>query len=130
MRIILDVDGTLTVDDPRVDYAERLPRRDVIERVNRLHRRGATIVVYSARNMRTYRGNLGKIHKHTLPVLLAWLERHSVAFDEIHMGKPWCGAEGFYVRDRSMRPSEFLALSESELDERLGLPAGEGADGA
>ncbi|WP_374407119.1 capsular biosynthesis protein [Pelagerythrobacter sp.] len=125
MRIILDVDGTLTVDDPTVDYADRLPRRDVIERVNHLHRRGATIVVYSARNMRTHRGNVGKINKHTLPVLLDWLDRHSVAFDEIHMGKPWCGTEGFYVHDRSMRPSQFLALPLDELD-RLMAPAREG----
>lgn len=127
LRIILDVDGTLTVDDPSVDYADRLPRRDVIDRVNRLHRRGATIVVYSARNMRTYRGNVGKVNKHALPVLIAWLERHSVAFDEIHMGKPWCGTEGFYVRERSMRPSQFLALPESELEERLGRPGERGA---
>ena len=130
MRIILDVDGTLTVDDPSVDYADRLPRRDVIERVNHLHRRGATIVIYSARNMRTYRGSVGRINKHTLPVLLDWLERHAVSFDEIHMGKPWCGNEGFYVCERSMRPSRFLALPIAELEQRLGIPSAEEARGA
>ncbi len=109
-RLVVDVDGTLTIDDSTPDYRAKEPRRDVIERVNALHAAGVRIVLYSARNMRTYAGNVGLINKHTLPVLIAWLAEHGVRYDEIHMGKPWCGTEGFYVKLRSMRPSQFLAL--------------------
>jgi len=28
----------------------------------------------------------------------------------LHVGKPWCGEDGFYVDDKAVRPSEFLAL--------------------
>ena len=35
------------------------------------------------------------------------------------MGKPWCGHEGFYVDDKAIRPSEFLALSRAEITELL-----------
>jgi capsule biosynthesis phosphatase len=83
---------------------------DVIDRVNALHAAGVRIIVYSARNMRTYAGNVGLINKHTLPVLISWLAKHGVRYDEIHMGKPWCGLEGFYVKARSLRPSRFVDL--------------------
>lgn len=125
MRLIVDVDGTLTHDDARVEYGERHPRTDVIERVNALHARGVTVVIYSARNMRTFQGNLGLINKHTLPVLMDWLERHGVRYDEIYMGKPWCGHEGFYVQSRSIRPDRFVNLPLRELETILGLEAGE-----
>lgn len=123
MRIILDVDGTLTVDDPARDYPSREPRTDVIERVNHLHRCGARIVVYSARNMRTYSANTGLITRHTVGPLVEWLDRHGVCFDELHIGKPWCGPEGFYVHGRSLRPSRFAALSLDEIERLFGLTA-------
>lgn len=124
MRLIVDVDGTLTLDDTSVSYGERQPRRDVIERVNALHARGVRIVIYSARNMRTYEGNVGLVNKHTLPVLMEWLDRHNVRYDEIHMGKPWCGSEGFYVQSRSLRPDRFLSLPLEEIEALLGLADG------
>ena len=117
--LIVDVDGTLTQDDPNLSYSDRLPRLDVIARVNELHRRGVQIVIYSARNMRTHQGNLGLINLHTLPVLLSWLERHGVCYHEIHMGKPWCGTEGFYVRSKGIRPECFLELPIEEIEEML-----------
>jgi capsule biosynthesis phosphatase len=118
-ELIVDVDGTLTYDDTRLDYGMREPRRDVIERVNALHGLGVRIIIYSARNMRTYDGNLGLINRHTMPVLLAWLDKHGVRFDEIYMGKPWCGNDGFYVQSRSMRPERFVQLSAHELKELI-----------
>jgi capsule biosynthesis phosphatase len=127
MRLIVDVDGTLTRDDSSVPYSERMPRSDVIARVNGLHARGVRIIIYSARNMRTYKGNVGLINKNTLPVLMGWLERHGVRYDEIHMGKPWCGADGFYIQSRSLRPDSFVTLPFEEIETMLGLESGEGA---
>ena len=127
MRLIVDVDGTLTHDDSSVPYSERLPRSDVIAQVNALHARGARVVIYSARNMRTHKGNVGLINKHTLPVLMKWLERHGVRYDEIHMGKPWCGTDGFYIQSRSLRPDSFVTLAVEEIASMLGLESDEGA---
>ena len=126
MRLIVDVDGTLTHDDSSVPYSQRLPRTDVIARVNALHARGARIVIYSARNMRTYKGNVGLINKNTLPILMDWLERHGVCYDEIHMGKPWCGTDGFYIQSRSLRPKSFVALPVEAIAAMLGLGSAEG----
>lgn len=70
----------------------------------------------TARNMRTYEGNIGKINIHTLPIIIDWLNKHNVPFDEIIVGKPWCGNEGFYVDDRAVRPDEFSRMSMDELN--------------
>lgn len=123
MRLIVDVDGTLTQDDPGLNYSDRLPRQDVIAKVNALQACGVRIIIYSARNMRTHQGNIGLINKHTLPVLMAWLERHGVRYDEIHVGKPWCGTEGFYVQSKSVRPDRFLQLPLEELQALIGMDA-------
>ncbi|TOH10543.1 capsular biosynthesis protein, partial [Vibrio parahaemolyticus] len=72
-----------------------------------------------ARNMRTYEGNIGKINIHTLPIITKWLNEHNVPYDEILVGKPWCGHDGFYIDDRAIRPSEFVNLSYSQITQLL-----------
>jgi len=110
-RLVFDLDGVLTIDDPSRSYADREPNLAVIEKLRDYKTQGFEIVICSARNMRTFGGQVGKINANTLPVMIDWLRRHQVPFDEIHVGKPWCGDEGFYVDDRAVRPSEFVALS-------------------
>jgi capsule biosynthesis phosphatase len=50
-------------------------------------------------------------------VLLKWLEKWSIPYDEIVYGKVWPGHHGFYVDDRTIRPNEFLQYDVEELDE-------------
>jgi len=108
--LVVDIDGTLcpskTAD---ADYADLAPHAAMLERLRAWRAAGYRIVLHTSRNMRTYEGNLGLINKHTAPVLLAWLERWDVPYDELHFGKPWAGDDGFYVDDRAVRPDEFLA---------------------
>lgn len=117
-NLIVDLDGTITTADTS-DYANVSPNLDVIERLKEYRDKGFTITISTARNMRTYKGNVGKINIHTLPVITEWLEKHDVPYDEILVGKPWCGKEGFYIDDRAIRPSEFAALSLEQINELL-----------
>ena len=110
-RLVFDLDGVLTIDDPGRSYADREPNLAVIDKLRDYKAQGFEIVICSARNMRTYGGQIGKINANTLPTVIDWLRRHDIPFDEIHVGKPWCGDEGFYVDDRAVRPREFLDLS-------------------
>jgi capsule biosynthesis phosphatase len=121
-RLVFDLDGTIALDEPDRPYAERRPNLALIAQLRAYKAEGFEIIIASARNMRTYGGQIGKINANTLPVILDWLARHDVPYDEIHVGKPWCGTEGFYVDDKAIRPSEFLALS---LDEIRALLAAE-----
>jgi capsule biosynthesis phosphatase len=124
-RLIIDLDETITLAAPHgaplsVDtrpeqaqsgYARALPNLALIARLREYRAQGFEIVISTSRGMRSFENNIGRINAHTLPVILDWLGRHDVPFDEIHVGKPWCGMEGFYVDDKSIRPSEFLRYS-------------------
>ena len=70
--------------------------------------------------MRTYDGNLGLINANTLPVVMRWLDENDIPYDEILMGKPWCGIDGFYVDDKAVRPNEFKELSYEKIKELIG----------
>jgi capsule biosynthesis phosphatase len=118
-KIIVDLDGTLTKSDETKSYLDLHPDLDLVEVLRNYHERGYQVAIYTARNMRTYNNNIGSINAHTIPIIIDWLRRHNVPFDEIHVGKPWCGNDGFYVDDRAVRPSEFKKFSEVELKELL-----------
>jgi capsule biosynthesis phosphatase len=109
-RLVVDLDGTLTIDAPGVPYADKAPNLAMIAKLREYKAEGFEIAIATARNMRTYAGSIGHINANTLPVVLAWLDRHGVPYDEVHVGKPWCGDDGFYIDDKAIRPSEFLRL--------------------
>ena len=117
-RLIVDVDGTICKTE-NGDDKNSLPNKELIEKLRSYQANGFVIVLMTSRNMRTYSGNLGLINVDTLPTLIDWLQKHCVPYDEIHMAKPWCGFEGFYVDDKSIRPSEFSKMSYEEIRELL-----------
>lgn len=113
-RLVIDLDDTIcrTTDG---DYANAQPVEGVVQRLHEYRGMGFEIVISTSRNVRTFQGNVGKITAHTLPIIIDWLRRHSIPYDEIYVAKPWCGHEGFYVDDRAVRPSEFQQLSHAEI---------------
>ena len=119
-RLIFDLDDTLCTTQ-NGDYANAQPITEVIEKLRDYHRQGFTIVINTSRNMRTYQGNIGAINKNTLPIILDWLRRHDIPYDELYVGKPWCGFEGFYVDDKAIRPDELVKLSYAEICQLLDL---------
>lgn len=118
--IVIDVDGTLTIDRVKEEtYSDVAVKKEILNRLVQLKSEGYWIILSTSRNMRTYDGNIGQIIKHTAPVLIEWLERHNVPYDELHFGKPWCGEGGVYVDDRAIRPREFAELNFSEIEALL-----------
>lgn len=115
-RLVVDLDDTLTKNNPDLSYSNKEPNLPLIEKLRDYKSQGFEILIQTARNMRTYQGAVGKINANTLPVIIEWLKKHDVPYDEIYVGKPWCGTEGFYIDDRAVRPSEFLSLSLEEIN--------------
>jgi capsule biosynthesis phosphatase len=115
--IVIDLDDTITINSSSELYPNKLPNIAVVEKLREYRRDGFKIVIFTARNQKTYDGNLGLRKLHTLPVILTWLKKHNVPFDEIRLEKPWCGDGGFYVDDKAIRPSEFLKLDYSAIKE-------------
>jgi capsule biosynthesis phosphatase len=118
-RIVFDLDGTLTYDEPDKPYASRRPRPEMRSLLLDYRSKGFTIVIASSRNMRTHNNSVGVINAKTLPVMFAWLAEHDIPFDEIHIGKPWCGEDGFYVDDKAVRPSELRSMSYDAIRDML-----------
>lgn len=118
-RLVMDIDGTLTHLSPGTPYFEVKPRLDMVEKVKEYHRQGFEIILYTSRNMNTYQKSVGEITAFTVPIIIEWLNKYSIPYNELHVGKPWCGKEGFYVDDKAIRPSEFKAKSLEEIHQLL-----------
>lgn len=117
-KLVVDMDDTITVTE-KGDYVNSKPIEETIRLLREYRDKGFKIVIHSSRQMRTYEGQVGKINVHTLPNIINWLNKYDVPFDEIIVGKPWCGFTGFYIDDKSIRPSEFHKMTLEEIDEML-----------
>ncbi len=117
-KIIIDLDDTIctTINS---DYLNSKPIEGVVSKLLEYKSLGFSIVINTSRNMRSYNSNIGVINKKTLPKIVDWLNKNKIPFDEIYVGKPWCGFDGFYVDDKSIRPSEFINLSYDEIKKLL-----------
>ena len=117
-KLVVDLDDTLsyTING---DYENSKPITPVIEMLKAYKENGFQIVIYSSRQMRTYNGQIGKININTLPNIINWLNKNNVPYDEIIVGKPWCGFDGWYIDDKAIRPSEFLSMSQDEIQHML-----------
>ena len=113
-RLIMDLDNTISFNTAG-NYSDAAPNIPVIDKMRQYSAKGFDIVIFTARNMRTHEGNVGKIQMNTVPVIMEWLSRHDVPCDELLIGKPWCGHDGFYVDDKSIRPDEFVDMSYDEI---------------
>jgi capsule biosynthesis phosphatase len=118
---IMDIDGTICQahldESGKYDYVNADPFQQVIDKVNQLYEDGHTIILFTARGMRTHKGNVKKIKELVLPVLEDWLKRHEVKYHEIQVGKPW-GPHPIYVDDRCLSIKSF-ANSNPEFFENI-----------
>lgn len=115
-KLIIDVDFTIS---RKVDsYENAQPNIEMITMIREYKKKGYYISLFSARNMKTYNGDITLIEQKTRPILETWLIKNNIPFDELILGKPW-NDEGFYIDDNAVRPLEFLSKSEEEILETL-----------
>jgi len=90
MRIVVDIDGTLTrIKYPREGYDELPAYREMVTWLRQMKAEGHTVVIYTARRMKTHGGNVGKILAESGKPLIEWLEREGIPHDEVFLGKPF-----------------------------------------
>lgn len=118
LTFCFDIDGTLCpIKKKDEEYIDLVPYKEMLDKLKEYKEGGAKIVLFTSRNMNSYDGNIGLINANTAKVLLKWLDKWEIPYDEIIYGKPWPGHKGFYVDDRTVRPDEFLKYSVDELQE-------------
>jgi capsule biosynthesis phosphatase len=111
-RIVFDLDRTL-LSPPKVpgDYSTCVPYTATVDFVRFLKSQGHTIIINTARGMRSRGGNLGRIATEVAPCVYDSLKKWSIPADEVYFGKPY---GHFYVDD--------LAVSAfADLDKELGF---------
>lgn len=114
--LVVDVDGTLTLGKQEgMNYGSDLVCSEMKRKLISLKSEGYWIILHTSRSMRSHEGNIGAIMKHTAPILINWLAKNEIPYDEIHFGKPWCGHDGIYIDDRAVRPREFVENSMEQI---------------
>ena len=105
-RFCFDLDNTL-VTYPRVknDYSSVEPITRNINFCNFLKDLGHTIIIYTARRMRTHSGNVGAVIGDIASVTIETLNRFNIKYDELYFGKPYAH---FYIDDLAVKSFDDL----------------------
>lgn len=111
-RICFDLDNTL-VSSPAIkgDYSTVRPILKNIEYLRFLKKVGHTIIIYTARRMKTHNGNVGKVIQDIAKITINTLEKFDIPYDELIFGKPYAD---FYIDDLAVN-------SNLDLEKELGI---------
>ena len=105
-RICFDLDNTL-VSYPKIknDYTSVVPIYNNINFLKYLKSFGHTIIIYTARRMKTHKGNVGKCICDIGKITFDTLAKFDIPFDEIYFGKPYAD---IYIDDLALNCSNSL----------------------
>ena len=99
-RICFDLDNTIvTFPSVRDDYTSVKPIKKNICFLKYLKSFGNTIIIYTARRMKTHNGNIGKINSDIGKITFETLDKFNIPYDEIYFGKPHAD---FYIDDLAL----------------------------
>lgn len=106
MRICFDLDNTL-VSFPKLtnDYTTVEPIQKNIHFLKYLKSFGHTIIIYTARRMKTHNGCVGKIMSDVGSITFDTLTKFDIPYDEIYFGKPHANV---YIDDLGLNAYECL----------------------
>ena len=108
---IIDVDDTILTtplnEDGQYEYDKSTLISPSVERIRSLKEEGHTIILFTARGMRTFNGDVKKIKKEHQERLITWLSDNEVPYDSLVFGKPW-GDNPIYVDNRNLSLHSFV----------------------
>lgn len=101
-RFCFDFDLTL-VSAPKIknDYSTVEPIPQMIDILRRLKASGHHIIIYTARRMKTHKGNVGLVIADIASTTLETIKKFNIPCDEIYFGKPYAD---FYIDDKAVNP--------------------------
>jgi len=96
-RFCFDLDNTL-VSYPKIkgDYSTCEPINKNIVYLNHLKKLGHYIIIYTARRMKTFQGDVKKVKKNIESLTINQINKLSIQYDELVFGKPYAD---FYIDD-------------------------------
>ena len=120
LRFCFDLDNTL-VTYPRIkdDYTTCDPIEANIKILKQLKEMGHTIIIHTARRMRTHSGNIGAVIADIGSLTIATLEKFEIPYDELIFGKPYAN---FYIDDLGISTasniSQEIGFHKNDIKER------------
>ena len=116
---VFDIDDTISFapldDKGNGIYHLAKPNTHVIQKINNLYNSGNTIILFTARGMRTFNGDVDKIKEKHSKTLIDWLDKYQVPYNELIFGKPW-GPNVYYIDDKNLTLNQFLLYSHEDYD--------------
>ena len=105
-RFCFDLDETL-VTLPLIsgNYETVEPKHENIKFLNFLKSHGHYIIIYTARRMRTHKGNINKVIKDIKKITIKQLKKFNIRYDELIFGKPYAH---YYIDDLAINAYENL----------------------
>lgn len=101
MRICFDIDGTICeYRSIGGDYASVRPLPHAVAFIQARKAEGHTIILQTARHMKTCHGNVGLAVARQGEVLHRWLAAHQIPYDELVYGKPHAD---LYIDDNAIQ---------------------------
>jgi capsule biosynthesis phosphatase len=108
-RICFDLDNTLvTFPSEKGDYTSVQPIQRNIDFLKYLRNFGHTIIIYTARRMKSHSGNVGRVMADIGKITFDTLERFDIPYDEIYFGKPYANV---YIDDAGLNAFDNLEKS-------------------
>ena len=113
MKFTFDIDGVLCENGSYENYANAIPRVDVINKINDLHKAGQKITLHTSRL------------KEDRQVTKKWLKKHKVSYDVLITGKPQADV---YFDDKAL-PVDLIFKTKTNLNrKKLGICMSGGMD--
>jgi len=102
LRFCFDLDNTL-VSYPETpnDYTTVKPNMKTIQICRHLKTLGHTIIIHTARRMRTHNGNVGLCIADIGQITMDTLKKFEIPYDELYFGKPYAD---YYIDDLCVDP--------------------------
>ena len=100
MRVCIDIDGTICETDSSKEYAEVSPIRGARVALIALKQEGHHIILFTARHMKTCKGDADLAENKQRGTLEWWLGYHEIPYDELIFGKPYAD---IYIDDKGYK---------------------------
>lgn len=107
-RFCFDLDGTICENKTENEtYEDVLPKPGAVSYLKELREKGHYIIILTARNMATHNNNLGKIIAKQGPIVIEWLKKYDIPYDELLFGKP---NADYFIDDKGISFTDFESL--------------------
>jgi capsule biosynthesis phosphatase len=119
--LYIDLDNTLTIPNIQKSYLELDVNNDIKQTISQAKKKNYDVVIYTSRGMLSYNKNITEIKRKVLPNIKKWLNKNEIYYDDIFIGKPFCGSNGWYVDDKNLSKKQFKIkffgpLSKNQID--------------